>query len=219
MLSRPRYLPKDLHSYHRFIKGSTFPIEEAILIHELNSWCWIDINYVDLRIALAYAPAWLCILISFCIYALSGYDIFRKRQQLRAFYAIPRSVLPIEHSHTNFKTTEVEITSELATLQSPDQGVHRAYFKAKNQWGTNERGTPLPSKTHSGYSVTIDSSAPKRSKSQMAIPIPTQRRRTYQRRKNRTAIEANTAVWAYTKVAILFFISLQVTWVSTFRCL
>ena len=36
-----------------------------------------------------------------------------------------------------------------------------------------------------------------------------------QHKKNRAAMEANRAAWGYTKVAILFFISLLVTWVST----
>lgn len=32
--------------------------------------------------------------------------------------------------------------------------------------------------------------------------------------RNRIAIEANSAAWGYTKVALLFFVSLLVTWVS-----
>lgn len=37
-----------------------------------------------------------------------------------------------------------------------------------------------------------------------------------QRRKNNAALEANRAAWGYTKVALLFFVSLLVTWVSIF---
>ena len=35
-----------------------------------------------------------------------------------------------------------------------------------------------------------------------------------QYRRNRAALEANRAAWAYTKVALLFFVSLLITWVS-----
>ena len=38
---------------------------------------------------------------------------------------------------------------------------------------------------------------------------------TMQGRKNRAAMEANSAVWGYTKVALLFFVSLLVTWVPS----
>ena len=35
-----------------------------------------------------------------------------------------------------------------------------------------------------------------------------------QTRSNRAAMEANRAVWGYTKVALLFFVSLLITWVG-----
>ena len=172
-----------------------------------------------LRIALAYAPAWFCILASFCIYVRSGYEIFRKRQQLRAFSAIPGNTPPVENPFTDFKTTEIEITSELAILQASDPELPRVYFRANDQRAKNRCETPSLGQDYGAYTVTIDSSSSRRPRSETRISIPPQTPRTTQHRKNRMAIEANTAAWAYTKVAILFFISLLVTWVRTFLSL
>ena len=52
-------------------------------------------------------------------------------------------------------------------------------------------------------------------KTWLSSPAPSSHRGELQRRNNRAALEANTAAWGYTKCAILFFISLLVTWVPS----
>ena len=191
-------------------------------------WCWIDINWVALRIATCYAPAWCCILLSFCIYAFSGREIFIKRQQLRAFNNAPAEVAPVENPFTDFKTTEIRITSELATLQSPDPATD---FLAIEDGAGRTGASPSPSGQHyDPYTVTIGSvlTDPKdlsilptdpREKVMSPLPVPKvdlpqAAKPSVQQKKNRAALEANAAAWGYAKVAMLFFVSLLITWVS-----
>lgn len=191
-------------------------------------WCWIDINWVALRIATCYAPAWCCILVSFCIYAFSGREIFIKRQRLRAFNNAPAEVAPVENPFTDFKTTEVRITSELATLQqSPDPAT--AFLSIEDRT-RGQAGSPEPSsKCYDPYTVTIGSTLKEPKKfpvlpthpgettlSPSPVPrvdLPQPATSSVQQKKNRAALEANAAAWGYSKVAMLFFVSLLITWV------
>ena len=72
------------------------------------------------------------------------------------------------------------------------------------------------------YSVTINctpaspiTSPSLRPKTWASSTAPLSPRADLQRRNNRAALEANTVAWSYTKCAILFFISLLVTWVPS----
>ena len=131
-------------------------------------WCWIDIDWVVLRIAVCYAPSWCCIILSFCIYVLSGREIFMKRQQLRAFNQTPTFVAPVENPFTDFKTTEIEITSELATLHSPDM---TKVFLSPQGRDPRSRATPSPpGKHYDPYTVTIGS-APMSPREKAGSPI------------------------------------------------
>ncbi|KAI4219439.1 MAG: hypothetical protein L6R36_008322 [Xanthoria steineri] len=155
---------------------------------DASLWCWISTEWINLRIALLYAPAWIAILISFTLYAISGREIFQKRRQLRAFHDSPPLSIEVANPFTSFKTTEVEITSELASL---------------------------PSRNHAPYSVRIFSSTKSPMLSDAATTIDRTSIAAKQNRTNRAAMEANTAAWGYTKVALLFFVSLLITWVPS----
>ena len=144
---------------------------------------------------------------------MAGREIFMKRQQLRSFNDSyrPQQFL-VENPFTSTKTTEVQITSEFVGL---------ATESATDLTGKAD-GRP-PSTLGPGYTVTINSaprSPPQKSPSlspniRMSSFSMSSRRTDLQRRNNRAAMEANTAAWSYTKCAILFFISLLVTWVPS----
>ena len=191
-------------------------------------WCLIDINWVALRIAGCYAPAWCCILLSFCIYALSGRKIFVKRQQLRAFNRACIEIPPVENSFKSLKNTEIRVTSELATLKSPD--LARLFLSPDQQIG-RQGATPSPSSNyHDPYTLTTGSRPTGPRGAQMTPTSPKEKligpsggskmelspsaKSSLQQRKNRDALEANAAALGYTKVALLFFVSLLITWVS-----
>ncbi|MCJ1402711.1 hypothetical protein MMC11_005932 [Xylographa trunciseda] len=161
-------------------------------------WCWVSGPWDWLRLALCYAPAWFCILTTFTIYLLAGRDIFLKRQQLRSFQPSPEP-LSIENPFTSWKTTEVQITSELATMESPSTS------HLSKELDPHSR--VLSSQGFEQYSVTVGR-GPERPKSEITTHL-----------QHNVALEANAAAWGYTKCALLFFVSLMITWVpsSIFR--
>ncbi|KAL8716917.1 MAG: hypothetical protein Q9225_005791 [Loekoesia sp. 1 TL-2023] len=178
-------------------------------------WCWISIEWVALRIALVYAPAWIAISTSFTLYALSGREIFKKRQQLRAFNSAARHPVEVENPFTNFKTTEVEITHELAKLPHHNEPETDNTFMYSN---SRLKQYSPPSKGYDEYSVNISSTpiSPTPGTSSPSVPPTPGSSAAISYRNNRAAMEANTAAWGYTKVALLFFVSLLITWVSFF---
>ncbi|KAL8930462.1 MAG: hypothetical protein Q9208_000646 [Pyrenodesmia sp. 3 TL-2023] len=123
---------------------------------DASLWCWISIKWVFLRIALVYAPAWAAIFTSFTLYVMSGLEIFRKRQQLRAFHNAPLYPVEVENPFTNFKTTEIEITHELARL--PCQTPPEANNTFVHPDDVRKFRSPAP-KGYDPYSINI-SSAP-----------------------------------------------------------
>lgn len=145
-------------------------------------------------------------MVSFCIYVLAGREIFAKRKQLRAFSNPSRPVpVHIENPFTSFKTTEIHITSELGTLHSSTP------FDAFA--APDEERADFNDKTYDQYSVTIDS-APMGPGSEVPPSVTPRVHSTTGQQNNRSTMEANRAAFGYTKVALLFFVSLLVTWVS-----
>ena len=134
-----------------------------------------------------------------------------KRKQLRAFNSTNRpAYVVVENPFTSFKTTEVHVTSE--PMDSPLHDTLNVLGKVDGTGSSPALGQ---------YSVTIDCSSPPITspnlspKTWASSRAPPSRRSDLQRRSNRAALEANTAAWSYTKCAILFFISLLVTWVPS----
>ena len=71
-------------------------------------------------------------------------------------------------------------------------------------------------KSYDQYSVTIDS-APMGPRSEVPPSVTPRVHSTIGQQSNRAAMEANRAAFGYTKVALLFFVSLLVTWVCFSR--
>ena len=116
-----------------------------------------------------------------------------KRRQLRAFNQ--------KRTVDSFKTTDVQITSELASLGLP---LGRIEDPCMPESGRQSSRSITSGKIYDQYSVNI-ASAPSKFRQSMG---------SMQHKKSKAALEANSATWAYTKVALLFFVSLLVTWVS-----
>ncbi|KAL8699807.1 MAG: hypothetical protein Q9201_005792 [Fulgogasparrea decipioides] len=158
-------------------------------------WCWISIQWVALRIALVYGPAWVAILLSFTLYVISGREIFKKRQQLRAF----KHSSPVANPFTSFKTTEVEISSELASLPSSNPfETNRTTVCSKSN---SKRVSPTAT-SYDQYSVKISSTpiSPTFGTAPTDVPSTPGSAAAIHHRSNRSAVEANTAAWGYTKV-------------------
>ncbi|KAL9594050.1 MAG: hypothetical protein Q9219_007240 [cf. Caloplaca sp. 3 TL-2023] len=172
-------------------------------------WCWISGDWAFLRLVTFYVPAWICIIVSFTLYILAGREIFRKREELRAFRQPSRA--SVEEPFSGSKTTEVSVTSELAGIRVPE--------KSANPFDANPHSVDnpyhhysTPAAGYEQYSTTINSSPP----STAFDPSPrTSSHSTPAYKRYHAALEANAAAWRYTKVAILFFVSLCVTWVPS----
>lgn len=129
------------------------------------------------------------LILTMAIYTLTGRDIYQKRQSLREFSALPH-IKESESSAPNSQTTDVQITSQ-AALKFP-QSLQHAH-------GMRNFGFSNPSPDSQGnqpYTIKIES--PKRSR---GCP-------------SSGSYNTDIAAWAYTKVALLFFAALLITWVS-----
>lgn len=123
-----------------------------------------------------------------------------RRYELRAFSPGSRHAIDLENPFTSFKTTEIHITSELAPVPAKTSAdVHSKLDVTEIE--AIGRG-------YDRYTVTIASTP------RTALP-PTPPGDTVLLRQRSTTLEANTAAWGYTKIALLFFVSLLVTWVNT----
>ena len=164
------------------------------------------------------------ILLSFTIYLIAGREIFRKRQQLRAF-----KDGSADSSFSSYKTTNVEITSSTAENPVPLENLANNFplegnnsrsgldpYSTVTSKALDNRGSNS-GKSYERYTVNIASSPighrrpsphPHSSSGSFSGQTATQLQH------GRAALDANTAAWGYTKVAILFFVSLLVTWVS-----
>ncbi len=142
-------------------------------------------------------PNWLrcrlVILITLAIYARAGKEIFKKRQELRNV-SQKRSYTVIENPFTSCKTTEVHISSEPARALRNDSQTSLC----------DDHGKPVRGYNPYTVSVGTGSAASQAPHARMASLARTPRRNH----------EANSAAWGYTKCAMLFFISLVITWVS-----
>ena len=155
-------------------------------------WCSIDIQWVFMRMAIVYIPAWVCIAASLIIYTISGIEIFKKRAQLIAFKpARYRENVTTSSSGDEPKITQIRISDESANPDalSPSEGscvtTVTAEAKAIDLMPLTNHKSPRHVMTTVRPSISRSSSS----------------------------AEFNTAALGYTKVAILFFCSLLITWV------
>ncbi|MCJ1475435.1 hypothetical protein MMC13_004097 [Lambiella insularis] len=159
------------------------------------TWCSITSNWGFLRIALCYGPAWITILITFLIYVWAGREIFEKKCAIRASKEPASEVIIIPNPFlTSYVTTEVKITSEVNPHGRRSQG---QLFRLEDD---------DPSDSFEPYTVTVGRG--------MKRPISPIVQSVHPRRQTST-LDANTAAWGYLKCAMLFFVSLLITWVPS----
>jgi hypothetical protein len=148
---------------------------------------------------------------------MSGRALFKTRKQLRAYdptnpEASPQTVVnPFAACATSYKTTEICITSELATM-APSH----CRNGSKTSGSLESDGRNLNHHGYSQYSVLIErGNTPFAPQSELIQPSSSAEVTQQQSRSimvNIAAKEANDIAWGYTKCACLFFISLLITW-------
>lgn len=153
----------------------------------------------------------VAIILTFFIYLRAGKEIYKKRQQLMSF-SNQRSnhIMPLKDPFQATKTTEIRVTSE--AIEDAEQPLdlsrlgHRPTASDKPQYAVNI------SCYQAGDIVTPIASPNPESKSSLPKLPPSE-----QIHFSRPYItkEANIAAWSYTKVAILFFTAMLVTWIPS----
>lgn len=190
-------------------------------------WCWIDGSWAPLRIYSYYTPIWLTILAALIIYVRVGIYVFHTRNQLHGFAhksdpSLPtdtggKSPIPLQNTISNTsEATNKEYESEhdqpifTGTRTTEIEVTHGSWENgiAINTGPISENPDPsdlnpmaAPTKNpDTNYRVTIS-----------ALP----RINTTMGRESRrgTAHSFDRIKWAYAKCAILFSISILVTWV------
>ena len=176
------------------------------------------------------------ILLTTGIYIRAGREIYTKRKQLRNFSAPPPDPLPIMGDpFQSVKTTEVFVTSEAVEISRDSIDLRNLGRQGPT---VQYSPRPQPSDTKDNYTVTVSTSQPHiQSQKHLSYidkpnpghgerkkPVPNGPSSAYAPNSDRTnlyptrryaAMEANNAAWSYTKVAVLFFIAMMVTWIPS----
>ncbi|KAK2478584.1 hypothetical protein H9L39_11072 [Fusarium oxysporum f. sp. albedinis] len=141
------------------------------------------------------AVQWVIIAITLAIYIRSGSTIYRKRQQLLKAQGSGSGGLSYANQSTvnNMKTTEVTITSEAATQPDAIQLQNMGHQVTVHAIG--EHAEPQPPQPIARVTSTM--------------PQPVQRPAV------RPSNDVYRAAWAYTKVAMLFFAVILITWIPS----
>lgn len=176
-----------------------------------------------LRIAVFYGPVWFVILLTFAIYARVGIDIAQKRRTLRSFNK-EANMMTDDRLNKLFEihaSKIVHVTSEAANepaANGQNQGSNStSHSNSSSNVNVNNNTNDTTNITaFPAYSVTVaggeafplppSATSPVGSASVKVSP-------TSPRRYPRTDI--SSAAFAYFKYAVLYFIALLVTWVSS----
>lgn len=163
---------------------------ERPLFGPATLWCWIADDWQILRLAAFYGPTLVVLIFTFSIYILAGKVIFKLRGSLRIFA----------------KTDMSTITSGTVTYGGTNvTSIPPSMVGGSNAPRILSDSSPAGLQNPSSYSCTVES---------MGRALPSAVFHDTNTARNRTAVEANTAAWAYCRCAMLFFLALVITWVS-----
>ena len=182
-------------------------------------WCWIGSDWLILRVASFYGPAWyvflwcqflqlflmgmhrIVLVATFLIYALAGRVIFRLRKNLRSFAKDPHSSLR-ESVRPQVAPGRIAITT-VDTVETTTARDNDTIPRHNTPPGTFPGLTrDVIPQVASGYSCHIE-----------AVPPGRNIQGIRPKSRGNSAVEANTAAWAYCRCAMLFFLALLITWV------
>ncbi|KAE8351761.1 hypothetical protein BDV28DRAFT_149697 [Aspergillus coremiiformis] len=187
-------------------------------------WCWVSQTWDWLRLAVFYGPVWFFIVLTLAIYIRTGRIIWERRRQLQQLEHLESA-----DSHTRCEREREHTAEHLEgfELRSPERPLERTYTRTateihvtseitRSQHGTyptiEELCNPV-SPFYNPYSVTIEGGFMSRQLSLPWKPVKHSHLEPWSRR--RAMSDTNTAAWAYTKYAMLFFTALIVTWVPS----
>ena len=187
---------------------------ERPLFGPATLWCWIADEWQILRLAAFYGPTLVVLAFTFSIYILAGKVIFKLRGSLRVFAKTDMSTIT-SGTATYGGTVVTSIPPSMAGGSNAPRTLATAHGVVDNgrlNLHNTSSGVPILSDSNpvglqnpSSYSCTVES---------MGRALPSAVFHDTNTARQRTAVEANTAAWAYCRCAMLFFLALVITWVS-----
>lgn len=203
--------------------------EKGRMYGNATLWCWVGASWDVMRIATFYAPVWLIILATIAIYIRCGKDIFVRRQQLRNFRAPAPDPIPIMHDPFSAEqSTQIRVDKHIVITESDNMDIDLEQLNLSSDGGVrrpagtsnfvNISASQIPrSGNNMQYSSWPEKSQADRQRDSIVITtipatlttsniIPTRRY---------AAMEANTAIYSYTKVALMFFCVMMITWIPS----
>lgn len=181
-----------------------------------------------LRIAVFYGPVWFVILLTFAIYARVGIDIARKRRMLRSFNKEANMMMDdrLNKLFEIHASKVVHVTSEAAndsTASGHGQSSNTSHSNSNTSSNVNVNSNNSSNNNDNNniiafpaYSVTVAGGE--------AFPLPPSATSTVGSASVKVSpttprrvprMDISSAAFAYCKYAVLYFIALLVTWVST----
>ncbi|KAL4747586.1 hypothetical protein BDW72DRAFT_182409 [Aspergillus terricola var. indicus] len=169
-------------------------------------WCWVAPSWDFLRIAVFYGPVWFVIFVTLAIYARIGELVWRRRRQLKEAGGLDTTIdVSIPDDPPFSKVTEIRITREDV-----------APFRSEAGPSSEQDSTfSCVQSFHRPYSVNVQAGSSQLELDAIRSEEPFDGPSNREYRNSRTVSEVNTAAWAYTKYAMLFFVALLVTWVPS----
>ncbi|KAF4633535.1 hypothetical protein G7Y89_g4584 [Cudoniella acicularis] len=188
-------------------------------------WCWISNEWDVFRIAAFYGPVWVVIMVTLGIYIRAGKLIYEKRKQLQAFRV--RRTEPMPELSDPFqrvagfeiqRTTDISVNYEdVDPIDSGDSSLaspRQIQYPAPAVQPTKTFSVKITSSQRNG-SIQSSFAEKKNSSSESSSPIsPRAGFDTLPARKQST-VDNSMVMWSYTKVALLFFVALMITWIPS----
>ena len=147
--------------------------------------------------------------ITFFIHIRAGKEIYNKRQQLLSFNrSHGAALISFSEPFTTMKTTEVHVTSEIVYPIDLAELGHRPNSRSA---GSGAQMYSVHVSSNQGeFAPPPRIAMPLEKTNSMSTPAS-----ELPKFNSNLTMEANNAAWSYTKVAILFFTAMLVTWIPS----
>ncbi|KAF1974435.1 hypothetical protein BU23DRAFT_117269 [Bimuria novae-zelandiae CBS 107.79] len=213
------------------------------IIGPATIWCWVGKDVEWMRLAFFYAPIWVIVCATMCIYIVTGRQIFKKRAELRSFTRLPDqemgNTVTNPFAAMDFRNIKVETEMKVETswqTTSIDQDSATAYPPSRTSFSSTKAlsepvevraisSSPQPSAParsvlrhedgpRTGYKATAFSTNQAPSLEGKDTHSFSITQHSPNRRRT-AAVEGNAAAWGYFKVAFLMFAALFIVWVPS----
>ncbi|KAK7892637.1 hypothetical protein LTR67_006872 [Exophiala xenobiotica] len=172
-------------------------------------WCWIAKEKDILRLVEFYVPIWVMILISICLFALSGKQILQVRKKLKVAtceFESGETVCSAEPKDRRFSTFARSFMSRTFSADSQLPAEPQSTFSFDPESKALEPLAPTRSREVLG---TADISPVAAS----IIPILDRQPSEHSKSRNKAASRFDKIHWKYAKFAFLCTVVLFITWV------